>query len=58
MLFRSGKMKIQISKDGILEIERVGEMVKQICPFSHTDCDGGGNFTYCGDLCPLFGNQI
>lgn len=51
-------MKIQISKDGILEIERAGEMVKQICPFSHTDCDGGGNFTYCGDLCPLFGNQI
>ena len=49
-------MKIQINKDGILEIERAGEMAKQICPFSHTD--GAQDFTYCGDLCPLFGEPV
>jgi hypothetical protein len=42
-------MKIQIDKDGLLCIERVGQMKAQQCPGMPQE------IVYCGDWCPLFG---
>ena len=43
-------MKIEISENGWLFIDRAGRTSPQICPRRD---DGGTHF--CGDYCPLFG---
>lgn len=42
-------MKAKIDRNGILKVERAGEMKTQCCPYTP------GNYTsYCGDWCPKF----
>jgi hypothetical protein len=44
-------MKGKIDGDGHLQIERKGELKRQICPFRFED------YSYCGQWCPHFGEQ-
>ena len=44
-------MKIKISRNGNLEIERAGEWKEQYCPH----CPRIPEERLCGDYCPLFG---
>ena len=42
-------MNAKIDRNGILKVERAGEMQTQCCPYTP------GNYTsYCGDWCPKF----
>ncbi len=42
-------MNAKIDRNGILKVERAGEMKTQCCPYTP------GNYTsYCGDWCPKF----
>lgn len=45
-------MKIRITKEGWLEIERAKRFKRQYCPFA---LEGGLGLSTCGDWCPLFG---
>jgi hypothetical protein len=44
-------MKIKIDLNGILHIERAGNMKKAFCPYDTDPCA-------CGDWCPLFGEPM
>jgi hypothetical protein len=46
-------MKIEINKQGYLNLERAGQMKSQLCPhnFYSTRLD---DWVHCGDWCPLF----
>jgi hypothetical protein len=45
-------MKVKISEEGLLYMERAGQMKPQYCPYSQ---DPARNGSMCGDWCPLFG---
>ena len=46
-------MKAKIDRNGILKVERAGEMKTQCCPYTP------GNYTsYCGDWCPKFDERV
>jgi len=47
-------MKIKISKEGHLYLEKKGIMKKQYCPYSSSS----EIMTACGDWCPLFEEPI
>lgn len=43
-------MRIMISKDGKLTVEKLGIMVDQWCPFDQE--------SMCGDYCPMFAYEL
>lgn len=45
-------MKAKIDRNGILKVERAGEMKTQCCPYCNTT--GLSIRSYCGDWCPKF----
>lgn len=47
-------MKIKITEDGCLELERKGYMRLQHCPFYLNSVQ----VKCCGDWCPLFGEPV
>ncbi|MCP4756363.1 MAG: hypothetical protein GY866_36330 [Proteobacteria bacterium] len=50
-------MRGRINKDGIIHIQRGGEMRLQYCPFFSVS-SAGIEPTVCGDWCPLFGDPV
>lgn len=49
-------MKIKITEDGYLEIERAGTFESQLCPLSAAGQDVEMN--QCGSWCPHFGEPV
>ena len=48
-------MKGKLNENGLLLVERKGEYVTQLCPYTSFRHDGGSSAMGCGHWCPLFG---
>jgi hypothetical protein len=51
-------MKGKLNENGLLLVERKGEYVTQLCPYTSFRHDGGSSAMGCGHWCPLFGESI
>jgi hypothetical protein len=48
-------MNGKLNENGLLLVERKGEYVTQLCPYTSFRHDGGSSAMGCGHWCPLFG---
>lgn len=51
-------MKGKLNENGLLLVERKGEYVTQLCPYTSFRHDGGSSAMGCGHWCPLFGEPM
>ena len=51
-------MNGKLNENGLLLVERKGEYVTQLCPYTSFRHDGGWSAMGCGHWCPLFGEPF